>query len=131
MLVTGSMIVGDSVETLVLFNHLSPEVLTVRRRNPTFWQSMLGLPFFCVTYYALVTRGGFTWSSLIPCCCAGIALLLAFMVCATCKKVVYARFTSLSGVPLLDIAKSGRDKSNFDDFVTQMQTAISNAHDGG
>ncbi len=50
---------------------------------------------------------------------AGVCLCLA-----TFRKVEFSRFQNDAGVTLLDVARAGKDKDRFDNFVETLATAI-------
>ena len=62
---------------------------------------------------------------------AGLSAVLGFaMVLANCRKIEYVLFRSEAGVPLLAIARAGKQTHEFDAFVSAIVERIISAEAG-
>ena len=122
--IQGKEYLGADYETTVLLKTLAPEIDRMRVRSGTF-NSGLWLFFVpAIVAFTLVqgfgqpalsSTTGFLWT---------LALCGAFVMLATLKKEVYAVFKSTSGIATLSIAKEGKERDRFDDFVAAVQRQI-------
>jgi hypothetical protein len=66
-----------------------------------------------------------------------MGLMFCFSVCgavtcvATFRKVEFYQFKNSSGIAVLDIARSGKDKKHFDKFVEQLVSCIKHLENPG
>jgi hypothetical protein len=122
--VSADIVMGSSYETLVKYDQLDPAITVIRQHHKLFPSSIIGIPLFAITTFVFVNSFNFSLLDFLPGLFAGLTLLSIFIAMITRKRVEYARFCSISGVPLLDIARAGPDKDNFDGYVKEIRTRI-------
>ena len=111
---SSSGIAGETNLSLDL-STLSPVVgrMRVRSRYFVIGLGVLALALVTVVIGALNIKDGSSFIA-FP---SGIIIVGFIIMAVSFRCTEYARFTSLSGVAVLDIARSGPDSANFDAFV--------------
>ena len=127
--IKGKEYLGADYETTVLLKTLDPEIDRMRVRSQTFTAGIW--IFFTSAIVASILVEGFGQPVL-----SGVnGMLWTFSLCgafaslATMRKEVYAVFKSTSGIATLCIAKEGKDKNRFDDFIACIQNQIISIRD--
>ncbi len=117
---------GPKADTTIKLCILNPSANRVWVRSKSF-QTGLWLLIAAGILWVFFSGGfsrklGSVRSSIVTEAAVGLGLMLA-----TFRRVEYASFTSLAGVTLLDIARSGPDKAGFDSFTQHLITQIQRA----
>ena len=128
--VRGAATMQSDVDTTIPLKRIDPRLIKLHIRNKMFWG---GLWMFMVGFIgAAILVGGFQLDpfGIAPGLVGIIGVTGVILCCATFRKCEFARFESDAGLPVLDIARSGPDKSTFDEFVGRVLQQIRSTRDG-
>jgi hypothetical protein len=129
--IRGKEYLGAEYEMTILLKTLTPEIDRMRVRNKSyaagFWI------FFGSVIAAVILMRGFGHTAISGATGPlwALALCGAIMLLATCRRESYAMFKADSGVAALSIAKEGKQREQFDDFVCLVQRQIRAARNSG
>lgn len=125
--ISAAWTVGKNYQMVVQLADLTPQVKRFFVRNRWFKRSIL-IGSLAVAAAVVFSRGDYPdWirrNALLGWGIAGACAVMAFL---TFPKRQFARFSTKSGRPGLDICRSGPDQARFDDFLEQIQKRIRNA----
>jgi hypothetical protein len=122
--IRGKEYLGAEYEMTIVLKTLTPEIDRWRGRNKSctagFWL------FFGSVIVAFILMRGFDHPAIGGATGPlwALALCGAFMLLATWRRETYAIFKADSGVAALSIAKEGRQREQFEDFVSLVQRQI-------
>jgi len=115
---------GKNYSTVVKLDGLQPQVKRFYVRNRWFKRSIM-LGSMAVAAAIVFTRGGYPeWLMRNALLGYPIAAICASIALMTAIRRQFARFSTKSGPPGLDICRAGPDSARFDDFIEQIQRRI-------
>jgi hypothetical protein len=129
--ILGKTFLKNDFETSVQLRGLSPEVSKIKVRQKAFFQSFWLILLPIALYYGLTSILSVTLSDdstglilVLP--LAGLALMAA-----TFKKEEHWMFKNQAGILALGIARAGKDRDRFEEYVAKVVEAIRAANPSG
>jgi hypothetical protein len=129
--VAGSTTFQSSVDTTIPLNRIDPRVARLQIRHSAFWGGLIVAVVGFIAYEVLVSGFGLDRFAKAPGLLLGLGLVGVALCLATARKTEFAQFESDAGVPVLNIARAGPERHDFDAFVRQVLEQICKARSGG
>jgi hypothetical protein len=125
ILVIGGRISGHRFESRIPFASLDPTVSRVFIRSEFFLIGIclaLGCTFCCLILASLSPATSWSYWPVLSIMVFGIiGFILAGL---SFRKIEFIQFRSQAGVTILDVARSGPDRHNFDKFIDELVRQI-------
>ncbi len=122
--VTGKVFLRNEFDVTFELKNLNPIHQKIKVRNNNFLAGLGMSSVSAILLLILVSVFHVKFDSLVF-VIISCAIVAGLLFCAsTIKKVEYYRFTNLSDINVLDIARTGKDRQKFDEFITQLVDAI-------
>jgi len=129
--IRGKVFLQSDFDTTVPLGNLSPVFEKVRIRGQGFWGGLklTVISFIALTIMASVSAIDFgSFITVLVAC----FLVTGLLICAvTFPKIQIYRFKNSAEIIALDIARSGKEKDKFDDFVDNIVACISQCKQQG
>jgi len=106
---------------------LNPVCQKLWIRDQMFWVGMLLTVIPAIVAEILVSAFGIEWSNKAVGLMFCLAISGVLLCLATVRKVEFFCFVNNQGIPTLTIARSGKQKKDFDSFIEKLVSSIKDA----
>lgn len=122
--VAGKVFLQNEFDIVLQLNTINPDFSIIRIRDKAFWSGIWLMLGASLVHALLTTVFGVTYEYKVLGAFIVIGLAGAVLCLATFRKIEFYSFKNLAGITVLDIARSGSEKSKFDSFIKKLVHAI-------
>lgn len=112
----------------VKLKDVTPAYEEIWQRDKTFWAGLAMAGLSAIVLQILRDVLGLSWSHFTPGLMSVFVVSGLLLCCVTARKVEFYTFRNTSGVPLFSVARAGKSKSEFDQFISTIVATINSVH---